>query len=285
MTVRTTETVKLRNPRVRWRGPVASSLQYAGLWTLGLSGAAIGYGALTTLDRSGLGAFTLALWYLPDTIGTILPLAVFAGGAHLAGCGTAVRGFIHRWAIALAALCVLSFGLTSIAAPLIGYHLDSRRAPEDAETLYPFGAETPWNTLRRLSHVRENPPSEFVFSVEAPLQVPPNWIAHVLAARAVAAFFTIVNGLLGLALGLMASGWARGHRHRSLWALGVASATAFVVGQIFVGGIVRQSLSAPAVAWAWAPIFPAVAILVGLGVLASREGRGRRLWTGGSGEA
>lgn len=236
--------------------------------------------ALSTVTLLGLylsagGLASVRTWWgfldaAASRIAVAFPFAAFAAG--IAGAALTVRRRAAVVVVMLTSLClgVISYVAGSLVAPIV--ELEAyRRLGADLQARYPFGARTMFELVRRRDRLLRSPPAEYSFSVERPLDTPPNWLLYLVHQPIAFVVFGAMNAVLGLLVGWATTGLSPPRRGHTRWALGLASAIAFFVPASAGARWLRLSLENSAVLAAWLPlVVPLVAIVVAYAVVRSR---------------
>jgi len=203
-------------------------------------------------------------------LGLLLPFASFAGGV-------AVHGHLRSRSVIINAtlVSVIAFALIAYASPIAEYRARVVDGT-DFEARFPAGPET-FGGLRALRLAAEaNPPADFNFAVEHPLDLPPNWLTYILHSQMVVALFGILAALLGQWGGFLTSGLSPPARRNARWALGLFSGVAFFIAEAACGEWVRLDPSNSGVLGAWVPLLVPIVELTFL-IFLTRSGRTVRL--------
>jgi hypothetical protein len=231
--------------------------------------------ALLGLYLSGGGLAAVRTWWgfvdaAASRIGVAFPFAAFAAG--IAGAALAVR---RRAAVVVVMLTSLGLGVISyVAGSLVAPIAEMeayRRIGVDLQVRYPLGARTMFELVRRRDRLLRSPPAEYSFSVERPLDHPPNWLLYLVHQPIAFVVFGVTNAVLGLLVGWATTGLSPPRRGHTRWALGLASAIAFFVPASAGARWVRVSPESSAVLAAWLPlVVPLVAIALAYAIVRSR---------------
>jgi hypothetical protein len=218
------------------------------IWLASLVALTVSYHVLTGLPDRGPWSFWNLVYPFAAWLGLLLPYASFAGGmadwASLPPRGVMLRGFL---------LAALAYGLVAYASPTGEYRV---RAAADADLAaeFPLGPRTP-GALRGLrSTIESNPPETYNFSIERPLERPPNWLTYLLHSVVAIAAFAVFGALLGQQSGALTSGLSPPARRNARWALGLLSAVAFFLAEAAGGEWVRADPSNSGILGAWIPL-------------------------------
>lgn len=198
-------------------------------------------------------------------IGQFLPYAAFAGGLALSQT--------RQWAsVALrgAVAAIVAFLLLGYVSPLAEYRAAEVRGT-DLAARYPTGPDTPENLLALRSVVLANPPARFSFSVEQPLALPPNWLAHLALALVAFPLFAIFSALLGWQAGFLTSGLSPPARRNTRWALGLAGALTFFFVLQFGSSWIRTDPAHSALPGTFGPLIVPILELAVLTLLVRRR--------------
>jgi hypothetical protein len=206
-------------------------------------------------------AYLLLTW-----AGLFLPYAGFAGGLRAFG-DLPARSVPLRGCV----LAVLAFGLLAYGSPLAKYQADEARGA-DMAARYPFGPNTPGGLQARRSAADSIPPGDIPFSVERPLEAPPNWLTYLIHSLFAVSCLAILFALLGWQAGSLTSGLSPPARRNARWALGLASGILFFAAQAAGGEWVRMDSSNSGMLGAWLPLLVPVFELAFLMYLARRRG-------------
>lgn len=207
-------------------------------------------------------------FHLAGWLGVLAPYAVFAGGLAV-GCRSSVLSTVRYAAlVGLAAYLLVGF-----AAPQMQYRAELADGLP-VKTRHSTGPGTVSNLLSLRDLVRENPPTEFSYSVEEPLQRPPTWITYLIHQPAAAALFAILAALLGRVTGVLTAGLSPPVRRNARWGAGLAVGASAFLAQALGAEWVRLDPSNSGLAGAWLPLLVPGLILVGLQLLANRRSKG-----------
>lgn len=196
-------------------------------------------------------------YLLTGWLGLFLPYAAFAGGLAVRRRGSPLPTMRDAGLVGVAAFLLLGF-----AAPWMEYQWESSKGLP-VETRYPAGAETVGNLVALRDLVKEAGPTEFSYSVENPLQLPPSWITYLIHRPAASAVFAVLVALLGQITGFLTSGLPPGLRRNARWAAGLAISGLAFLAQAFGGEWVRLDPSNSGLAGAWVPLL-APGVLLGV---------------------
>lgn len=235
------------NPGVVRRGRSRFFLATA-IWLACLAALTLSYQVLTELPHQGSWtpwdlAFSLATW-----VGLLLPYAAFAGGLA-AGTSLSPRTLALRGIL----LAAVAYGLLAYASPIGDYEV---RAAADADLAaeFPFGPRTPGALKALRSAIEARSPDDFSFSIERPLERPPNWLTYLLHSVMAISAFAVLGALLGQQAGALTSGLSPPARRNARWALGLLSAVAFFLAEAAGGEWVRADPSNSGILGAWVPL-------------------------------
>jgi hypothetical protein len=219
-----------------------------GIWLASLVALTVSYHLLTGLPDRSPWSFWNLVYPLAAWMGLLLPYASFAGGmaewASLPPRGVMLRGFL---------LAAVAYGLVAYASPTGEYRV---RAAEDADLAaeFPFGPKTPGALKALRSTIEARSPEAFSFSIERPLERPPNWLTYLLHSVMAIAAFAVFGALLGQQSGALTSGLSPPARRNARWALGLLSAVAFFLAEAAGGEWVRADPSNSGLLGAWLPL-------------------------------
>jgi len=132
----------------------------------------------------------------------------------------------------------------------------------DLEARYPLGANTPGALLARRAEILASPPSEYGFSVDDPMQRPPNWLLYLVHQPIAFGLFGLVNALLGLMAGWVTTGLSPPKRRNTRWALGLGSAVLFYLLSLTGARWVPASPDHSSFLGAWLPVSVPVLFLL-----------------------
>lgn len=217
-------------------------------WTVGLVALAALYDLLVGRPVGGPGALWAVLHRLSGWTGLALPFAAFAGG--LASGRRSPPG-----PVALRALIVVagSIVLTTAVRPLAEYEV-SAALGLDVSARYPTGPRTPLGLVALKERVERDPPDQYRFWTDRPLEVPPNWLTYLVIAPLGMALFAILSALLGLLTGQLTAGLPPPRRAHARWAIGLIGGLAFLTLTVFASAWVRRDPSHSALLAASAPL-------------------------------
>lgn len=188
---------------------------------------------------------------LSGWIGTFLPFAAFAGGVAAYPMS---RKHLFLWSLLVA---VLSFGLLAYAEPLARFQA-RLQGGLDAPQQFPLGPETPGTLLALKERVEASPPETYRFSVDSPLQNPPNWLAFLFHSLFVLPVFALLAALLGWQSAALTTGLSPPARGNARWALGLLSGLIFFVAFRIGSAWVRGGLDHAGIIGAWAPLLVSI---------------------------
>jgi len=200
------------------------------LWTAGLVTVASVFYVVAGSPPEGAWSVWHAAFRLTAWVGLFLPYASFAGGV-------AVHASLPQRSVALRAvlLAAISYGLQAYVSPVAEYR-DRTSRGGDVVTAFPFGPRTPGGFTALRSAVEADPPARYSFSVDHPLETPPNWLTYLIHSLIVVAGFALLAALLGYQVGFLTSGLSPPARRNARWALGLTTALTFFVAEAAGGG-------------------------------------------------
>jgi len=196
----------------------------------------------------GSWSFAEATLQLPGWIGLFLPFAAFAGG--LAAGEKSRRKCLGVVGIASA---VLAYILLAFVSPSV-QPIPPAVAALEAETGLKIAPSIPPNLVARRAAVREDPPEQFSFSIDRPLERPPNWLTFLIHNPAVLAIFAILAVFLGQQVGFLTSGLSPPWRQNTRWGIGLLTSIAFFVAVMVGEDWVRADPSHSGILGAWVPL-------------------------------
>ena len=228
--------------------------------------------AALSLYLSDAGQETLwSPWGLVEAIGShlwlVFPFVAFSGGLAVVGeaRGSATKAVIASTFV----LAALAWVIGAYVVPVAELRADAA-AGYDVEARYPFGANTPSGIFTRRADIVASPPTSFGFSVEAPLQQPPNWLLFLIHQPFAFAVFGLVNALLGLVSGWATSGLSPPKRRNARWGLGLGSALFFYLLSLGGAAWVQRSPDHSALVGAWLPVVYPL-LLLGISAWVARQ--------------
>jgi len=234
-------------------------------WLAGLVALALLYQVIVGASLEGSGSIWTVVHLLAGWIGALLPFATFAGGlaacASLSPRSVAFRGFL---------LSIVAYGLLAYGSPIGDFQVRAT-VGADLTIEFPFGPETPGGLRALRSAVEADPPADYSFSVDRPLEQSPNWLTYLLHSFVVIAAFAVLGALLGQQAGFLTSGLSPPTRRNARWALGLLSAAAFFLAEGAGGEWVRLDPSNSGVLGAWMPLLVPLLALVLLTAVARRR--------------
>ena len=229
------------------------------LWACGLVAIVFGTWLLAALPPGGdwsvwRGVHLLAMWF-----GLFLPFAAFAGGL-------AVSRTIPNRAVALRAglIATISFGLLAYGKPIADFH-DGENRGVDVSRQFPLGSQTPGTILSLRATIQAAPPSTHSYSVDRPLEWPPNWLTYLLHGLFALPVYSLFAAFLGREVRFLTTGLSPPARINARWALGLLTGVAFFAALAVGGEWVRMNPSHSGIVGAWGPM---LVPLLELGLLA-----------------
>jgi len=248
------------------------------------------WAALTLMALSGLYLSTPSLptrgsWWglihaMASRLWIVFPFIAFAGG--LAGSAAKHRPGSSAAAVALTvgALGAIAYVCGAIVAPIAELEAD-RLIGISEEVRYPMGAQTPQGLRRQRAVVAERPRETYRFSIDRPLEHPPNWLTYLIHQPLALYVFALLNALLGLLVGWSTTGLSPPQRRHLRWFGGIVAGLIYYAVAAFGAAWVRTSPENSGVVAAWLPLsFPLLALALGL--VRRRHRRPPELHTGAS---
>jgi hypothetical protein len=174
-----------------------------------------------------------------------LPYAAFAGGLAVSRA-TSNRSITVRALI----LAAVSFALLAYVEPIARYHHRVERGV-DVSRQFPLGPATPGTLLSLKEAIQASPPNTYRYSVDEPMEAPPNWVEHLLHGLLVLPLFSLLSALLGRQIGSLTTGLPPPARQNARWALGVLSGLAFFIALVVGDSWVRNDPSRSGALGAW----------------------------------
>lgn len=202
----------------------------------------------------------------------VLPFVTFAGG--LAASPPLPRR--REAAVAVVIPTLVLVGLTyfggAVLSPLAEFKADER-AGVDLATRYPLGPQVPSVLADQRTLILQSGTDQYRFSIDHPLERPPNWLTYLIHQPVALAAFGVLNALLGLLVGWATTGLSPPHRRHARWAFGLAAGVAFFVAASLGGEWVRNSPPNSGVLGAWLPLtMPLLGLFLAYLVLRARQG-------------
>lgn len=240
-------------------------------WWIGLTAVAVTSAYLTS---AGLQSYRTP-WGLIDTVAgslwLVFPFVAFVAGSAASRHPSRGRAAAHASAVIVAGATV-AYLCGALLAPAAEY----RRLASvgiDVSVRFPFGPNTPEAFARRRAAIVRSPPERYTFSMDRPLELPPNWVSYQIHAPLAITVFALPNALLGLLIGWLTTGLSPPGRRQARWASGLLSAIAFLVAAQVGTQWVRAAPEHSAVTAAWAPLAVPLSLCVALSVVLWRRGR------------
>jgi hypothetical protein len=220
--------------------------------------------------RPPTGPWTLlqAVRPVPGWLGLFLPFAAFASGL------ATWRGR-SRWEPVVHGLmaAAMTYGLLAYAAP-VAKQTSLVKNSAEPRTQFDFHPATPGSLKEWRASIEADPPAQFTFMLERPLERPPNWLTFLLHNPAVMALFAILAVFLGQQVGFLTSGLSPPWRQNSRWAVGLLAAIGFWVSFMAGEAWVRADPAHSGVLGAWVPLLvPLVEVGLLYALVHRRRGR------------
>lgn len=209
----------------------------------------------------------------------MFPFVAFAGG--LAGSvERRPRSATAAVTLTVGFLGAMAYMCGAVVAPIAELEADRLIGIRD-EVRYPMGAQTPQGLLRQRSVVVERPPATYRFSIDRPLEHPPNWLTYLIHQPLALYVFALLNALLGLLVGWSTTGLSPPRRRHVRWFAGIVVGLIYYAAAAFGTAWVRASPENSGVVAAWLPLsLPLLALA--LGFIRRRHRHRPALHTGGS---
>ncbi len=246
-----------------WRGSLILFSRTA-FWTLVLL-AVPGLVQVIAHPPGGNGGALEWIFLIASWVGLCLPFAAFAGGV-------AGQGHLNatRLAVSAGLVSVLSLFLLGYASPHLNKLADAEKGL-DVSLLYPMGPVTMGGLSDLRARVEADPPQEFSYRFDRPLDSPPSWITYQIHTPLVLSLFAILAAFLGALTASLTTGLSPPARKNARWAIGLLSSVLFIWAEAMGGEWVRASPLNSGVIGAWAPMLvPGIELWL-LGLLRSRR--------------
>lgn len=260
----------------KYTGVAASTLKWWAVLTL----VALSSLYLSTPDLPTRGSWWGLLHATASRLWIVFPFIAFAGG--LAGSAGERRPGSAATAVTLTVglLGAMAYVCGAFVAPIAELEADRLIGIRD-EVRYPMGAQTPQGLLRQRAVVVERPPATYRFSVDRPLEHPPNWLTYLVHQPLALYVFALLNALLGLLVGWSTTGLSPPQRRHLRWFAGIVTGLIYAAAAAFGTAWVRASPANSGVVAAWLPLSLPL-LMLALGLLRRRHRHRPALHTGGS---